>query len=341
MRGRGRVLRGLRAMAQPPPRAIVTIGVFDGVHRAHQRLIRAAVRMARRRRGTSVVLTFDPDPQAVLHPASAPPALMPLDERVAHLRELGVDLVWIIPFTPQFARLTAAQFIRRILVARVRAEAVLVGEAFAFGRNRRGDMEVLRSLGPRCGIRVVSVRQITHGGEPISSSWIRRLIAEGRLGLARRLLGRPPALHGEVVRGAGRGRRFRVPTANVRLEPHALPPEGVYAVLLRRAGRPGAFRGVTPLPIRVRGTRTVAGRNFAYGELIGRGVMNLGTRPTFGAGPLVCEVHLLGFSGTLTGRSVSVSLLARLRGERCFSSPEALYRQVRLDLRRARRLFAR
>jgi riboflavin kinase/FMN adenylyltransferase len=300
-------------MAQPPPRAIVTIGVFDGVHRAHQRLIRAAVRMARRRRGTSVVLTFDPDPQAVLHPASAPPALMPLDERVAHLRELGVDLVWIVPFTPRFARLTAAQFIRRILVARVRAEAVLVGEAFAFGRNRRGDMEVLRSLGPRCGIRVVSVRQIMHGGEPISSSRIRRLIAEGRLGLTRRLLGRPPALHGEVVRGAGRGRRFHVPTANVRLEPHALPPEGVYAVLLRRAGRPGAFRGV----------------------------MNLGTRPTFGAGPLVCEVHLLGFSGTLTGRSVSVSLLARLRGERCFSSPEALYRQVRLDLRRARRLFAR
>ncbi len=300
-------------MAQPPPRAIVTIGVFDGVHRAHQRLIRAAVRMARRRRGTSVALTFDPDPQAVLHPASAPPALMPLDERVAHLRELGVDLVWVIPFTPRFARLTAAQFIRRILVARVRAEAVLVGEAFAFGRNRRGDMEVLRSLGPRCGIRVVSVRQITHGGEPISSSRIRRLIAEGRLGPARRLLGRPPALYGRVVRGAGRGRRFRVPTANVRLEPHALPPEGVYAVLLRRAGRPGTFRGV----------------------------MNLGTRPTFGAGPLVCEVHLLGFSGTLTGRSVSVSLLARLRGERCFSSPEALYRQVRLDLRRAHRLFPR
>ena len=300
-------------MAQPPPRAIVTIGVFDGVHRAHQRLIRAAVRMARRRRGTSVALTFDPDPQAVLHPASAPPALMPLDERVAYLRELGVDLVWVIPFTPRFARLTAAQFIRRILVARVRAEAVLVGEAFAFGRNRRGDMEVLRSLGPRCGIRVVSVRQITHGGEPISSSRIRRLIAEGRLGLARRLLGRPPALYGRVVRGAGRGRRFHVPTANVRLEPHALPPEGVYAVLLRRAGRPGTFRGV----------------------------MNLGTRPTFGAGPLVCEVHLLGFSGTLTGRSVSVSLLARLRGERCFSSPEALYRQVRLDLRRAHRLFPR
>ncbi|MBI2104521.1 MAG: riboflavin biosynthesis protein RibF [Candidatus Omnitrophica bacterium] len=313
MKGRGRVLRGLRALTQPPPRAVVAIGMFDGVHRAHQRLIRSAVRMARLRRGTSVVLTFDPDPQAVLSPGRAQPALMPLRERISHLQRLGADVVWVIPFTKRFARLTAAQFIRRILIDRLRAETLVVGETFAFGRNRRGDMAVLRALGPRCGMRVVPIRQMTNGGQPISSSRIRRSIAAGQLGTARRLLGRAPALYGRVVRGAGRGRRFGVPTANVRLSPHVLPPTGVYAVLLRCAGRPGAFRGV----------------------------MNLGTRPTFGASPLVCEVHLLGFSGALTGRSVSVSLLARLRSERCFPSPEALYRQVRRDLIRARRLFSR
>ena len=310
---RGRILRGLHALTRPPLRAVVAVGMFDGVHRAHQHLIRSAVRMARHRRGTSVVLTFDPDPQAVLNPAGAQPALMPLHERLGHLQGLGADVVWIIPFTRRFARMTAAQFIRRILVGHLHAEVLVVGEAFAFGRNRRGDMEVLRALGPRCGMQVTPVRQMTDGGEPISSSRIRRFIAKGQLGLARRLLGRAPALYGRVVRGAGRGRRFHVPTANVRLSPHVLPPTGVYAVLLRCAGRPRAFRGV----------------------------MNLGIRPTFGASPLVCEVHLLGFSGTLMGRSVSVSLLARLRSERCFPSPEALYQQVRRDLARARRVFPR
>ncbi|MBI3330689.1 MAG: riboflavin biosynthesis protein RibF [Candidatus Omnitrophica bacterium] len=310
---RGRILRGLRALTRPPPHAVVTVGVFDGVHRAHQRLIRSVIRMARRRGGRSVILTFDPDPQTVLRPARAQPSLMPLGERLTHLQALGADVVWVVPFTRRFARMTAAQFIRRILIDRVHAEVLLVGEAFAFGRGRRGDMEVLRALGPRYGMRVVPVRQVTDGGEPISSSRIRQLIAKGHLGLARRLLGRAPALYGRVVRGTGRGRRFHVPTANVQLGPHALPPSGVYAVRLRRLGHPRAVRGV----------------------------MNLGTRPTFGAGPLVCEVHLLGFSGTLTGQPVSVSLLARLRSERCFPSPAALYRQVRRDLRRARRLFPR
>ena len=142
------------------------------------------------------------------------------------------------------------------------------------------------------------------------------------------------------MRGAGRGKPLGFPTANIRLQASTRPPRGVYAVKVYRHGTARA-PGVTPPPIRVRGTRTVAARNFASGELIGGGVMNLGVRPTFGPGPLVCEVHLLGFSGRLTGRDVTVSLLARLRGERCFPSPEALARQVRRDVSRARRLFAR
>jgi len=299
---------------RPPPRAVVTVGVFDGVHIAHQRLIRRTVELARRLRGTSVAITFDPDPQHVLHPAQAPPALMPLDERVAALQALGVDWAWVIPFTKRFARMTATQFVRRVLCRRLRAVALVLGEAFVFGKNREGDMDVLRTLGSSIGMRVVAIPQVRRGGLAVSSSRIRHLIARGELAQARRLVGPSPALYGVVVRGAGRGRRLGVPTANIRLTSQVLPPHGVYAVAVRRRGDRTVWRG---------------------------GVMNLGVRPTFGPGPTVCEVHLLRFSGRLLGQAVSVSLLARLRDERCFPSERALTQQVRRDIARARRIFAR
>jgi riboflavin kinase/FMN adenylyltransferase len=313
----------LNAVGHPPRRAVVTVGVFDGVHLAHQQLLHATIRLARRLHGTSVAMTFDPDPQLVLDPGHAQPPLMPLESRIAALRALGVDWVWVIPFTKRFARTTAEQFIRRVLVQRLRAAAVVVGETFVFGRDRQGDMEALQVLGPSYGMRVVAVRQVRRGGKPVSSSRIRQLIGTGQLAHAARLLGRAPALYGVVVRGAGRARRLGFPTANLRLIPQALPPRGVYVVLLARTGWPG----VTP-PL-------------SGGKLIGGGVMNLGVRPTFGAGPLTCEVHLLGFSGSLRGRSVCVLLLARLRAERRFSSWRSLQRQVRSDIARARRFFAR
>ena len=307
-------------MGRPPRRAVVTVGIFDGVHRAHQQLIRATIRQARRLRGTSVIITFDPDPQAVLHPAQAQPALMPFDERLALMRTLGIEWVWVIPFTRRFSRLTARQFIDRILIGRLHAAAVILGARFVFGRNRHGDMEVLRAVGSKHGLQVITLRQVTAGGVSISSSRIRRLITEGKLSSARRLLGRAPSLDGTVVRGAGRGRRLGFPTANIRLSTQACPPRGVYAVQLYARAHHGASR-----------------------VLLGNGVMNLGVRPTFGPGPLVCEVHLLKshvLKTRLLGRSVSVSLLARLRAERRFSSPQALVRQVRRDITRARRLFA-
>lgn len=307
------LLRGLNAVASPPTRAVVTVGVFDGVHIAHQRLIRSTVQLAHRLDGTSVAVTFDPDPQVVLDPAHAQPALMPLEVRVATLQALGLDWVWVLPFTTQFARMTAEQFIRRVLVHRLRARALVIGEAFVFGNDRRGDMDVLQRLGPSYGIRVVPVRQVRRRGAPVSSSRIRRLIGLGGLAQARGLLGRPPALYGVVVPGAGRGRRLGFPTANIRLIPQVVPPRGVYAVAVRSED----------------------------GRHVWRGVMNLGVRPTFGPGPMVCEVHLLGFAGTLLGRPVSVSFLTRLRDERCFPSRQALSRQVRRDIARARQLFAR
>ena len=290
-----------------PKRAVVTVGVFDGVHRAHQRVIRATIRLAHRLKGTSVVITFDPDPQQVLSPHAAPPALMPLDARLEALKALGVDRIWVIPFTARFASMSAEQFIRQILLRRLRAAALVVGEAFTFGQHRQGNMAILRVLGPPSGMRVVCVPQVRREGAPVSSSRIRRLIGRGHLAQARRLLGRPPALYGVVVRGAGRGRRLDVPTANIRLTPQIVPPRGVYAVTVRLPGRRRRWRGI----------------------------MNFGVRPTFGSGPLVCEVHLLNFSGDLLGRRVSLGLVARLRAERRFPTPEALRHQIDRDLARA------
>ena len=311
-----RVLIGASAFRRPPVRAVVTVGVFDGVHLAHQRLLRATVVLARRLNGASVAVTFDPDPQTVLHPSRAHPSLMPLAARVARLRALGLDRVWVLPFTRRFARLTPTQFIDRFLVGRLRARALIVGERFVFGRGRSGDTRLLHALSASRNLRVLPVRQVTRGGSPISSSRIRALIARGSLSQARRLLGRAPELYGVVVRGAGRGRRLGFPTANLRILSQVLPPQGVYAVRVLALSRRAAL------------TR------------IGDGIMNLGVRPTFGPGPLVCEVHLLNFSGSLLGRRVAVALVGRLRGERCFPSPAAVSRQILQDRSRARRLLA-
>jgi riboflavin kinase/FMN adenylyltransferase len=316
----------------------VTVGVFDGIHVAHQQLLRTTVHYAHRLHGTSVVITFDPDPQTILDPAHEHPSLMPLEARLAYFQSHGVDWTWVIPFTKRFARMRAETFIRDLLIERLHTTIVVVGETFAFGHHRLGDMAVLQRLGAQAHMRIVPLPSIAVGGAPISSSRIRRLIGQGRLVQARRLLGRPPELYGVVVQGAGRGRHLGFPTANIRLVSHVLPRPGVYAVFLRTARR--RWRGVTPPPIRVRGTRTVASRNIASGELIGGGVMNLGVRPTFGPGPLVCEVHVLGFSGTLLHQPVTISLVARLRNERCFPNLEALRRQILRDISSARRLFS-
>lgn len=333
-----RVFISLNAVRRPPARAVVTVGVFDGVHLAHQQIVHSTIRLAHRLKGTSVVLTFHPDPHAVLDPTHAPPALMPLTARVASLCALGVDWVWVIPFTKRFARMSAEVFLRQVLIERLRAVALVVGETFVFGRNRRGDLELLQGLGPRHGMRVIPVPPITRAGEPVSSSRIRWLIGQGKLALARRLLGRPPELYGEVVQGAGRGRALGIPTANLRFASQVLPPRGVYAVLVKTVGPRGLWGESRRGPAASGHSGSLIG-HMRHHPSAHRGLMNLGIRPTFGPGPLVGEVHLLGFSGSLRGCSVTLSLLARLRGERRFRNPDALVRHIRKDLVRARRFF--
>lgn len=296
-----------------PRRTVVTIGVFDGVHRAHRALLRRTRDLAHALKARSLAVTFDPDPQHVLDLHHAHPALMPLDVRVAALRACGLDSVQVIPFTRAFARLTARAFIERYLVRRWHAVGVVLGAGFMFGKNRQGDMELLRRAGEVRGVRVIAVEHLLAQGRPISSSRIRCAIEAGRLAQARALLGYAPTLYGRVVRGSGRGTRLGFPTANVALVSQVLPPQGVYAVWVQRR----------------RDAR------------IWPGVMNLGVRPTFGQGPVVCEVHLPDFTGSLRSERVGLSLVRRLRSERCFPSVPALVSQIRSDVLSARRQLSR
>ena len=312
-----RLCLGYNALPARLSPAIVTIGMFDGVHRAHQRLARAAVSLARRVRAPSVAVTFDPDPQRVLQPDRPSPSLMPLVRRAALLGELGIEFVWVIRFTPSFAGMPAETFVRTVLQRRVRARAVVVGEAFAFGRGRGGDLALLRALGRRAGIRVAAVPTVRVDGERVSSSRIKRLIVQGDLAGAARLLGRPPELSGTVVHGSDRGHRLGFPTANLRVRHAVWPPAGVYAVRVWH------------------GTRRC------------RGVMNLGVRPTFlpasrhagRGGSLTCEVHLLDVHPRLYGQPLRLELWRRLRDERRFRTPAALAAQIARDVARTRRLL--
>jgi riboflavin kinase/FMN adenylyltransferase len=306
-----RICKGLSRPPSVPAAAVVTIGVFDGVHLAHQALIRRTVVLARALKGTSVAVTFDPDPGRVLHPERAPLALSSLQERCRLMSEIGLDRIWVIPFTRRVARISGEAFARLILVKRLKTRCLVVGSDFAFGRGASGNIQTLRTIGVVSRMQVEAMPPICTQGLAISSSRIRRLILEGKLSQARRLLGRFPTVSGRVIRGSSRGRLLRMPTANIQVMPQIMPPQGVYAVIVSRGGRRW------------------------------RGVMNLGVRPTFGGGPLVCEVHLLGFSGRLYGKHLSVSLVARLRSERCFSSIQALSRQMRRDIARARKRLSR
>lgn len=293
----------------PRNRSVVTIGMFDGVHLGHQRLVRETRRLAEALGAESVALTFDPDPQAILTPGRAQPYLMPLAVRVGVLASLGLDRVDVIRFTRAFSNMPAEEFIERILVKRLASAGVVVGENFAFGKGRRGDLALLRQAGRRHGMRIMVVPPVKRAGAVVSSSRIRALVSRGALREAGRLLGRPVQLYGTVVRGAGRARRLGFPTANVHLEPEVcLPPLGVYRVDLQ------------------------------HGRRRDPGLMNLGVRPTFSTGnghaPVVCEVHVPAFRGTLYWRRVRIDVLQRLRAERRFPSAQALTQQIRRDLRR-------
>jgi len=295
---------------------VATIGAFDGVHRGHIALVGSVVQQARRRDASSVVVTFDPHPEAVLR-RMPPPLLCDPQERDERLADLGVDHLVIEPFDEDLAAQTAELFVDRLTSDR-RLEALVMTAASAFGRRRGGTLAAMQEFGSSQGFEVVEVPQVRIGGDVVSSSRIRAEIGAARLRSAARLLGRRPAVTGTVVHGDGRGRTLGFPTANLAFAgPVALPPDGIYAV---RVGIGGDL---------VRPDRCLDG------------VASLGVRPTFGVGGHVLEVYLLDLDEDLYDARMRVAFVRRQRGERRFASAEALVRQMRDDVSRARGVLAR
>ncbi|HEX8283745.1 MAG TPA: bifunctional riboflavin kinase/FAD synthetase [Pyrinomonadaceae bacterium] len=292
--------------------AVLTLGVFDGLHLGHQLIISRVVERARATGAVPTVITFDPHPRAVLHPESAPPLLQTFDQKVEAFGVLGVEQTIVVRFTREFAEVSAGEFLKDVVHDRLQAKEVYLGRGFAFGRNREGDIALLRRVSRELGFHADEVPEVRLRGQRISSSRIRHLLADGRVNLARRMLGRPYGVEGRVVRGAERGRTIGFPTANLRPDNRVIPRGGVYvtATLIQ-----GAWR---------------------------RSVTNVGVRPTFEkeAEPSI-ETFVMDWGGDLYGDVVRVRFLHRLRDERRFSSVEELKRQIDSDAARARKYFTR
>lgn len=289
-------------------RVCMAVGVFDGVHRGHQKVLGQAIQTARARAAAAVALTFDPHPDRVLRPASAPPLLTSTDHKLRLLKSVGLDGCVVMTFDNALAATAAEDFVARWVREVPGLEYVCVGPGFRFGRQRRGNVAMLAKLGERWGFVAEEVPGERLGEELISSTAIRQHVQAGRLDVAAAMLGREFSILGTVVPGDQLGRELGFPTANVDPHNEVTPPPGVYAVRVEHAGN-------------------------WYG-----GMANIGTRPTVcdGAADLRLEVHIFDFAGDLYGAELEVVFVRRLRDEQRFGSLETLRRQLRADQAAAR-----
>ncbi len=290
--------------------SVVAVGNFDGVHRGHQRGLARARAEARRHGLIFRVVTFDPHPARLLRPDQEPAGITPLPLKAEYLGQAGVDALVVVEFTHRFAAVSPEHFVDRLLVGRLGARVVVQGANFRFGRERSGDLTLLRRLGAERGIQVVETTDAEFEGRIISSTRIREALAAARLDAARGMLGRPYEIRGRVVPGAGRGHRLGFATANLVPEGDVLIPDGVYAAEARAA---------TP-----EGTVSVPA------------VVHKGRRPTFGD-EATLETHLIGFAGTV--EDVRIRLATFLREIRSFPDPGTLARQIGRDVAAARELL--
>jgi riboflavin kinase/FMN adenylyltransferase len=288
---------------------VITVGTFDGVHRGHRDVIERLVARSRVLKIPSVLVTFDPHPLEIVNPSAAPLLLTTHDEKLEVLAETGIDYMAVVPFTGELATYSAEAFVEIILRRCFRLRELLIGYDHGFGRQRAGNVGVLRTLGERDGFQVDVVEAVsTPEGQSVSSTSIRRAVAGGDLVRAAESLGRPYSVSGRVIPGAQRGRTIGFPTLNLGAPParKLLPPEGVYAVRVQTPAGP-----------------------------LG-GMMNLGPRPTFGDSSTSLEVHLFDASGDFYGAQVRIDFVARLRQTRKFASAEQLSKQLAQDERDAR-----
>jgi riboflavin kinase/FMN adenylyltransferase len=304
------ILRSIPELTRFPGPLFLAIGVFDGVHLGHQAVISTSARHAQGTNGTPVVLTFDPHPEKILRPEKAPHLLTATPHKIALIRALGVRHLLIITFDKQFAATEPEDFVQQLVQHSKPLREICVGHEWAFGKNRRGNLQLLTKLGTEFDFNVVGIPPVTVKGEIVSSTTIRRAVESGDLKKAAAMLGREYTILGTVVRGDDLGKKIGFPTANLSAHSEQFPPNGVY---------------------------------FAEATLDGKtcpGVVNLGYRPTVSSAKSdrVLEVHLLDFDSDIYGKDLEVRFVRYLRPEQKFENVDALVRQIERDVQQAREL---
>ena len=289
---------------------VLTLGNFDGVHLGHQRIFRQVRQKAQEIGGESIAYTFCPHPVQLLKPELEPFLLLPVDERLRLIGELGIDVTICARFTPEFASLRAEEFVRDILHRQIGVREVYVGQNTTFGRGREGSVSLLKVFGKRYGFTVEAVEPVEVMGALISSSRVRKLIRQGDMREAADLLGRRHLLIGEVIHGFGRGsKKLGFPTANLKVDNVIVPKPGIYAVW-------AVYKGET-FP----------------------GVANLGWNPTFHDQKFSIEIHILNFDKDIYGEPLRVEFVERLRDEVTFRGPEELIAQIKKDIEESKRIL--
>jgi len=310
-----------RSLAEVPPDfgpCATTIGNFDGVHAGHQTLMRRIVAISRERGWKPAVLTFNPHPAKVVAPDRAPKIIMTLDQRAEVMGALGIEEVLMLPFTAEVSRWTPEEFVRTVLVDAMKVRAVLVGDDFRFGHKQAGDTDYLTELGARFGFEVDPIEPVCVRGERVSSSLVRQMALTGKVNRACRLLGRPFALEGVVVKGHGVGAKQTVPTLNLQPFTEVWPENGVYV------------------------SRTYdVGSGLADSRRSWKSITNVGQRPTFGGHDISIETYLLDPLTDPRPERIRVEFLWRVRNERRFPTPADLKAQILRDVAVAQKYFQR
>jgi riboflavin kinase/FMN adenylyltransferase len=308
------IIEDINKIAKPYKNAVITIGNFDGVHLGHQALFYNLIEKAATLNGTSIAMTFEPHPIRVLKKNNHPPLITLYEQKVELIEKAGLDVLICIPFTQEFAAIPAKEFVKDILVKRIGIKAIAVGEDYTFGKNREGNIDLLKTLGNQCGFEVIVIDELHISNtypERISSTKIRELVMAGKVAESQKLLGRYYQIRGKVEVGRDRGGKLLgFPTANINLYDELRPKIGVYAVIVE-----------------------CKGENF-------KGVANIGYSPTFDDYIFTVEAHILDFKENIYGQKIRVNFIDRLRDEKKFSNISELSEQIKKDIIKARKILS-
>jgi riboflavin kinase/FMN adenylyltransferase len=304
----------LEQIQQPFDNAVITIGNFDGVHIGHQALLHEVIEKADAINGTAIAMTFEPHPMRVLKQNNHPPLITLYEQKKELIERSGIDVLICVPFTKKFAALSAEEFIKDLLIEKIGMKAIIVGEDYTFGKNREGNLAVLKSHASHLDYEVIVakwIRATRNGPDRISSTRVRKLVMAGEIESARKMLGRHYQIRGLVVKGRDRGGKLLgIPTANINLHDELCPKTGIYAV-------------------------TVEHNNQLY-----KGVANIGYSPTFSDNEFTVEVHILDFNENIYDQKIRVNFIERIRDEKKFGSIEELKSQIHEDINRGRKILA-